>query len=629
MRKSRPLLGAALVVMAVLLIAGCDEDDIERMIGDNVAASVERSYPVLNNPAAQDWLTYVGQTTVGFSTRQHIPYTFQVLDSDTVNAFAAPWGHVYFFTGLLDMAEDEDEVWGVMAHEVGHVVHRDIIKAVKRSILWSIGVNLVQKRSRSLGEVLGIGLGLLSFSYSRDDEREADDYAARSMLASAHDPNYLTVFFTRLMEKYEKDKPSKIAVLLRTHPLTSERIQRLKKRPELDPENAAALARIGDGYLRRGRPLTAMRFLQRALEKNPDLVSARLSLAEAALRRGYLEQANEELRKACEKLGYVPSLERRLAYAASLQPRAWPEPTQEEKSEVERLLAEARSAGEQVAQQQSAAAQTRAGLLAQVETLSARSRMLMEQVSDLSSKQVEISDTMQASLVSGNAAMNSVAELVSVLEGVSDTARATAGRLTEAREIVERVAAATSKALAPGADGWLRRSLADLQKAPKDLQESLAAASEAVPVAQKAVASAADVANYMARLLEIGDNNLLFDSLRAASESVRANAAAAAEATKKSRLAATRAEARIFVAELNLAAVGATPEELDSLVGMVAYFTRSSPERVRHLLRQGLGLGEAAACLLSYKALSRPPAEIARAAAAGNSIVDAVESMGG
>lgn len=629
MNRTRPLVAAAIMITFAFLVPGCNEDDIEQMIGDSVAASVERSYPVVKNPAVQEWLTYVGQTTVAFSPRQHIPYTFRVLDSDTVNAFAAPWGHVYFFTGLLDMAEDEDEVWGVMGHEIGHVVHRDLIKAVKRSILWSIGLSFVEKRSRSLGEVLGIGLGLLSFSYSRDDERDADDYAARSMLASGHDPNYLTVFFTRLAEKYEKDKPSKIEVLFRTHPLTSERIQRLKKRPELDPENAAALARIGDGYLRRGRPLTAMRFLERALEKNPDLISARLSLAEAALARGYLDRANQEFRKASEKLGYTPSLKRRVAYASSLQPRAWAEPSAQEKSENERLLAEARSVAAQVAQQQAAVVNTRAGLMAQIEPLSARARTLMSQVSDLSAKQVQMSEKMQASLLSGNAAVNSVAELVSVLEGVSDTTRATVDRLAAAREVVERAITAGSVAMPPGSCGWLRRSLAELQKAPKDMRESLAAASEAVPAAQKAVASAADVANYMARLLEIGDNSLLFDSLRAASESVQANTTAAAEATKKSRQAAARAQARIFVAELNLAAVGATPEELDALVSLVTYFTRCSPQRVRHLLQQGLGLGEATACLLSYKAVSRPPAEVARAVVAGNSIVDAVESMGG
>lgn len=628
-RQCRRWLITALVVAVGLLVAGCNEDKIERMIGDDVARSVEQSYPVVGNPAVRDWVTYVGRTTVGFSTRQHIPYTFQVLDSDTVNAFAAPWGHVYVFTGLMDMTEEEDEMWGVMAHEVGHVVNRDIIKAVKRSILWTIGLNVVQRRSRTLGEVLGIGLGLLSFSYSRDDEREADDYAARSMLASGRDPNYMVVFFTRLMEKYEKDKPSKIAILLRTHPLTSERIARLKKRPELDPENAVALARIGDGYLRRGRPLTAMRFLQRALEKNPDLISARLSLAEAAVARGYLEQANEELHKAYEKLGYVPSLKRRLAYVSGLRPRSWPEPTPEERREQETVLAEARSVGEQIAQRQAETASTRAAVLAQVEPLSARTRTLMTQVSELSSKQVEISEAMQASLVSGNAAMNSVAELVSVLEGVGDAAKATAARLEDARKVVERVAEADGAVLPPGACGWLRRSFAELQQAPKDLQVALAAVSEAAPVAQKAAASAADVATYIARLLEIGDNSLLFDSLRVASENVQANAAAAAEATKKAKQAAARAQARIFIAELNMAAVGATPEELDAMVSLVAYFTRSSPERVRHLLQQGLGLGEAAACLLSYKAVSRPPAEVASAVVAGHSVVDAVESLGG
>ncbi|MCD6350485.1 MAG: M48 family metalloprotease, partial [Armatimonadetes bacterium] len=317
-----------------LLLGGCNEDKIEKALGGQISRAIESTYHPVDDPALQDWLSYVGHTTVGMSTRQHIPYDFTVLDSDTVNAMAAPWGHVYFMRGLLDFAEDEDEVWMVMGHEVGHVVHRDVIKAVKRTFLWNLGLAAVSTKSRGMAEALGVGLGLLSFHYSRGDEYDADRAGVIHTYRAGHDPRAGMAFFVRLMEKYEKHKPSKIEALLRTHPLTSARIDAIKRRPECDPNNAEALAWIGRGYALRGRHVEGMRLLREAVKLDPKLAEARLALAEAAERRGYLALAQEQLQACADVLGYVPSVERRVQVVEATQPQQWPEYSAEERQQV-------------------------------------------------------------------------------------------------------------------------------------------------------------------------------------------------------------------------------------------------------------------------------------------------------
>jgi hypothetical protein len=615
-----------MIVVAALVSSGCNEDSVERTLGSQVSQSIEGSYNVCSDPALTDWLNYTGRTVVGFSTRQHIPYNFVVLDSDTVNAFAAPWGHVYFYTGLLNFADSEDEVWGVMSHEVGHVVHRDLIKSVKRSILWSIGLGVISNKSRGFGDALGLGLGLLSFSYSREDERNADDHGAAVMYAAGHDPNGMLTFFDRLMKKYEKDKPSKLAAIFMTHPLTSNRIVRLQARPELSTASAPILAHIGDGYVRRGRYLTGMKFLQQAVQKDPDLVSAHLSLADAALARGYLSLAASELQAASDKLGYVPAVKSRLAFAQSLKPAAWAAVAADERERLQALLADApRVSGDAVAAANGAADAGKA-LAAQVKPLSGNTRDVMQKLSALSNNQANLTDPLQVSLIAGNSAISRFSELVSALEGVGDQAAATSTAIGDTRSDLVRVASVAPEAMPPAAAGWLTRTYQELLRAPEDIQEAVRVADAARAPAVKAAASAADASTYIAKLLEIGENQLLMDSLAAASHEVNDHVAPAAEATRKSRELSARAQSRIFISQLNLAAAGATPEEMASMAEIIAYFARTDAAEVNALVASGLGLGEAAACLFRSPVARRSPAELARSGLAKGSFIDAFGS---
>ncbi|MBU0610343.1 MAG: hypothetical protein KKI08_20850, partial [Armatimonadetes bacterium] len=84
-----------LALLAVALLAGCNQDDIERNLGQQTSVAIEKEFGLNQDPVLAAWIATLGHSLVGQSARQNIPYHFRVIDTDMVNAFAAPWGYVY------------------------------------------------------------------------------------------------------------------------------------------------------------------------------------------------------------------------------------------------------------------------------------------------------------------------------------------------------------------------------------------------------------------------------------------------------------------------------------------------------------------------------------------------------
>ncbi len=145
------------------------------------------------------------------------PYRFQVtvLDIEMANAFALPGGRVVLFRGLIEDAGDANEVAGVLAHEMGHVTHRHGTQAILRGLGLEVLFGLMLG---DLGEGLfgGIGTTLLSLSYSREAEAEADRVALALLEDTGIDARGLAAFFERLAEG-GPELPAALQ-LLSTHP---------------------------------------------------------------------------------------------------------------------------------------------------------------------------------------------------------------------------------------------------------------------------------------------------------------------------------------------------------------------------------------------------------------------------
>ncbi len=172
------------------------------------------------------------------------PYDFavHVLDVDAVNAFATPGGRIYVFKGLLEKAESADEVAGVLAHEIGHVVHRHSTEATIRQLGFSMILQgLVGEGSNLIGLAADVGTLIVELSYSREAEAEADETAVDILNAADLNGDGLARFFERVAEMEEESDVPDFGAYLLSHPAPAER-------------KAAVLARSGRG---RAAALTA------------------------------------------------------------------------------------------------------------------------------------------------------------------------------------------------------------------------------------------------------------------------------------------------------------------------------------------------------------------------------------
>ncbi len=154
-------------------------------------------------------------------------FTWHVADNPAVNAFAIPGGHIVVFTGLIKAAQTSEEVTGVLAHEMQHVVQRHSLKAMVHNIGWRATIAVVTGdwTGGMLGEAV-TQLGVLK--YGRDKEAEADMKALALLKAVRVDPNGMVKFFETLAQT-GTDQTGAPIEFLSTHPSTTERIAALRE----------------------------------------------------------------------------------------------------------------------------------------------------------------------------------------------------------------------------------------------------------------------------------------------------------------------------------------------------------------------------------------------------------------
>ncbi|WP_226782205.1 M48 family metallopeptidase [Oceaniglobus trochenteri] len=166
--------------------------------------------------------------------RADLPYPLQVqvLDHPLINAFALPGGQVVLFRGLIEAAEHPDEIAGVLAHEIGHVAHRDPTRIALRSA-GSVGVlGLLFGDFAGGAAVLFLTERLISATYTREAEAGADDYALSLLAEASIDPGALGVFFERL-RRDNGETPGVLAHFM-DHPATLDRIEKAANAPRPD-----------------------------------------------------------------------------------------------------------------------------------------------------------------------------------------------------------------------------------------------------------------------------------------------------------------------------------------------------------------------------------------------------------
>ncbi len=217
----------AVLMGIAITLSGCKgtiwskQDEVR--IGKEVSLEVEKAYKLDPNPAHQQRVQLIGQRLVTVAKVEPYEYTFKVLDSDEINAFALPGGPIYVMRGLLELVESDDELACVLGHELAHINRRHAAKQVTRGTWASILIALgTRGKMRDIAE---ISAALLQLKYSRNQEYEADRLGIEYAYQAGYDPQGLIHFFQKLQAK-QKEGDKGILANLRTHPLTENRIQR-------------------------------------------------------------------------------------------------------------------------------------------------------------------------------------------------------------------------------------------------------------------------------------------------------------------------------------------------------------------------------------------------------------------
>src|SRR5262252_1438141 len=203
----------------------------EVAIGRQLSAEVDRSSKLINDPIVSEYINRVAQNIVLHSDSK-VPFTIKVVDSAEVNAFALPGGFLYVNRGLLEAADNEAEVAGVIAHEVSHVAARHGMEQASKGELFNyLSIPLIffgGIGGYAIRQGLGLAVPLTFLKFSRGAEKEADRLGAQYMWAAGYDPNALITFFEKLQAKNKK-KPGTLSKLFSTHPMTGDRITELRE----------------------------------------------------------------------------------------------------------------------------------------------------------------------------------------------------------------------------------------------------------------------------------------------------------------------------------------------------------------------------------------------------------------
>lgn len=242
-------------------------EEQEYYLGRGVAASILDRYRPLKNDRVQRYVNLVGRSVASFSDKPDTfhGYRFLVLESEEINAMAAPSGLIFLTRGFLKKLQDEDELAAVLSHEVAHVVHGHGVDAISSSkIAKSIGIIGKEAAREYSPEVLSqatelfsdsvneISETLITSGYSRSQEYRADEYAAVLLKRAGYDSESLSQVLTRLQQL----EGQATGGWYNTHPDPEDRLD------ELDDSGATRTQLTENRSMRKARFDTAMKGLR-------------------------------------------------------------------------------------------------------------------------------------------------------------------------------------------------------------------------------------------------------------------------------------------------------------------------------------------------------------------------------
>jgi len=243
----------------------------EKKIGAEEAKKVEAQMGLLDDRQFLPYLDALGQRLAKESPRQDVSYQFHIADMAEPNAFALPGGYVYVSRGLLALVNSEDELAGVVGHEIGHVAARHTVQKISKqgpfAMVFGIASGLAGIVSPLAANIIGgvgdLTQGLLFSPYSRSQETEADRVGQEMAAQAGWDPAALSTFLNTLEREVDlMSKETRRPSFFDSHPATPDRVKKTAEHAkELKPASRTPISPTHESFLAR---LDGMVYGQRA-----------------------------------------------------------------------------------------------------------------------------------------------------------------------------------------------------------------------------------------------------------------------------------------------------------------------------------------------------------------------------
>ena len=212
---------------AINLKSPSREDEIK--IGREIAGNLLGASPLVKDEALQKYVNQVGRWVASQTDRADLSWHFGVIDSEDINAFAAPGGYVLVTKGLYRKLDNEAELAGVLGHEIGHVIKKHQLKLLQKTQLLSLGAGLLSgklgKDNQTVQKIIGSGAEVCARSLDKDAEFEADRIGVVLTARAGYDPYGLPEVLQTISATGKDD--SRVTLLFKTHPHPDDRLASL------------------------------------------------------------------------------------------------------------------------------------------------------------------------------------------------------------------------------------------------------------------------------------------------------------------------------------------------------------------------------------------------------------------
>ena len=356
-----------LALAAIVFISGAGADEIklpdmgspadailstneEARIGRAIMRDIRNSGQVVEDPLINEYINEVGSKVAAQTNDGDHDFTFFVIDDSRINAFALPGGYIGVHTGLLEATRSEDELAGVLAHEVAHVTQRHIARAIhanSRQSILSTAIMLGAMIAGAAGgssDVMQAGMAVAQgtaaqaqINFTRSNEHEADRVGIAALANAGFDPYGMASFFDVMSRQNSRAPDERAPEFLMTHPVTSSRIAEARDRARNYPQvrsddsisygiakirtivdrfetskeavayfekrpyqNQNDLERYGRllAYLRDRSYLKALDIVENLVDRNPDVIAYHIALGDTQVLIGRHAEALDTFEEA-------------------------------------------------------------------------------------------------------------------------------------------------------------------------------------------------------------------------------------------------------------------------------------------------------------------------------------------